>query len=460
MITTKELFEKLYIRNNELAKGIIYLGEKTDKGMITKPFPVAKISEIDQFCNDLAINRYFTPNSYTIDKKDRTKENVLSLNSFFIDIDCIKKGISIDYALEQVKKRTKIPFSAIISSGNGLHLYYFIDFVYIPKRTQNTSTIINLYESTMSDLVKVFADLGADDGAKSSNNYLRLPNTINVKEKIGVNKVEILELNDYVYTLKDIAILYKNGYADYLNNTEKQIKAKERKEQNKKKTPDKLKTTLSLDRVSDLIKLIDLRNGKVETRNDFLRLCIFFNKFKAYELNSHFQNPEDLKVIDSMIKYHDRQKAKNDSTLNKKMYWTNQQIIKTLNITSEEQKQLKTIISVEERNKRNKLRMQKVREIPKLALKVKKDLSILYVNKFKNILKNEEIAKNLNITDRTVRTLKSKNINIFETNQDLKYVLVNSKKQSKIINKIAHKNIEDMTKVELKKVINFLDKVA
>ncbi|EFU72793.1 hypothetical protein HMPREF9088_2371, partial [Enterococcus italicus DSM 15952] len=240
----------------------------------------------------------------------------------------------------------------------------------------------------MNDLVKVFADLGADDGAKSSNNYLRLPNTINVKEKIGVNKVKILELNDYVYTLKDIAILYKNGYADYLNNAEKQIKAKERKEQNKKKTPKKLKTTLSLDRVADLIKLIDLRNGIVETRNDFLRLCIFFNKFKAYELNSHFQNPEDLKAIDAMIKYYDRQKAKNDSALNKKMYWTNQQIIKTLNITAEEQKQLKTIISAEESKLRDKLRKRKNREIPKVALKVKKDLSNLYVNKFKNSLKN------------------------------------------------------------------------
>lgn len=460
MFKTSEFFKRLYTRNGEFAKGIIYLGEKQDKGMITKPFPVAKISEIDQFCNDSAVNRYYTPNSYTIDKKDRTKENVLSLNSFFIDIDCVKKGLSIDYVLEEVKKRTKIPFSAIISSGNGLHLYYFIDFVYIPKKSQNTSTIINLYESTMSDLVKVFADLGADDGAKSSNNYLRLPNTINAKEKRGVKNVKILELNDYVYTLKDIAILYKNGYADYLKNAEKQIKAKEKKEQNKKKTPKNLKTTLSLDRVADLMKLIDLRNGIVETRNDFLRLCIFFNKFKVYELNSHFQNPEELKVIDSMVKYYDRQKAKNDSALNKKMYWTNQQIIETLKITTEEQKQLKTIISAEESKLRDKLRKRKNREIPKLALKVKKDLAILYVNKFKNILKNEELAKDLNITDRTVRTLKSKNINIFETNKDLKYVLANNKKQSKVINKIANKNIEDMTKVELKKVINFLDKVA
>lgn len=460
MITTKEFFERLYIRNGKFAKGIIYLGEKQDKGMITKPFPVAKISEIDQFCNDFAINKYYTPNSYTIDKKDRTKENVLSLNSFFIDIDCVKKGLSIDYVLEEVKKRTKIPFSAIIASGNGLHLYYFIDFVYIPKKSQNTSTITNLYESTMNDLVKVFADLGADDGAKSSNNYLRLPNTINVKEKIGVNKVEILELNDYVYTLKDIAILYKNGYADYLNNAEKQIKAKERKEQNKKKTPKKLKTTLSLDRVADLIKLIDLRNGIVETRNDFLRLCIFFNKFKAYELNSHFQNPEDLKVIDSMIKYYDRQKAKNDSALNKKMYWTNQQIIKTLNITAEEQKQLKTIISAEESKLRDKLRKRKNREIPKVALKVKKDLSNLYVNKFKNSLKNRELATDLNISERTIQYYKNKTINIFETNKDLKYVLANNKKQSKVVNKIAHKDIADMTKIELKKVIKFLDKVA
>ena len=221
---------------------------------------------------------------------------------------------------------------------------------------------------------------------------------------------------------------------------------------------------LNNDRIDDLIKLIQLRNGEVESRHLFLRLCIYLNLNRAFEVNSYFKSQKTESEIRSMLNYY-LKKVKEGSAEEQAKYlkmtkWTNEALIKNLNITALEQKQLKTIIGIEESRLRDKLRKREVRKLPKLSLKVKKDLSNLYVNRFKNILKNEELAKDLNITDRTVRTLKSKTINIFETNQDLKYVLVNSKKQSNVINKIAHKNIEDMTKVELRKVINFLDKVA
>ncbi|EFU72792.1 hypothetical protein HMPREF9088_2370, partial [Enterococcus italicus DSM 15952] len=38
-------------------------------------------------------------------KKDRTKENVLSLNSFFIDIDCVKKRIINRLCIRKSKEK-------------------------------------------------------------------------------------------------------------------------------------------------------------------------------------------------------------------------------------------------------------------------------------------------------------------------------------------------------------------
>ena len=285
-----------------------------------------------------------------------------------------------------------------------------------------------------------------------------LSNTFNCKETPEF--IEIIELNEEnIYDISEIAEHYypKNEVA-------KKVVKKSRKKTTKNYGTKIDLKKLNNDRIDDLIKLIQLRNGEVESRHLFLRLCIYLNLNRAFEVNDYFKSKKTESEIKSMLNYYLKKvkegNAEEQAKYLKMTKWTNEALIKNLNITALEQKQLKTIISVEERNKRNKLRMQKVRKLPKLALKVKKDLSILYVNKFKNILKNEELISDLNIAKRTIQCYKNKNINIFETNQDLKYVLVNSKKQSKIINKIAHKNIEDMTKVELKKVINFLDKVA
>lgn len=458
MITTKEFFEAMYNHEYANLNGYVYVTNIVNNIVksMTKIATKSVVGRIENYSfeNDM----FFTPNSFSKNGDKKENNNVLGLYAMFLDIDYQKKGIEEHEALKVLDNELKIEPSAIIRSGHGLHVYFFLKHINLFNKTEEMERLKAVYTKTNKNIAKSFEKIGGDSKATAPSNYLRLPNTFNCKE--APEFIEIIELNEEnIYDISEIAEHYYPK-----NETTKKVVKK-----NRKKTTKNYGTKINLkklnnDRIDDLIKLIQLRNGEVESRHLFLRLCIYLNLNRAFEVNDYFKSKKTESEIKSMLNYYLKKvkegNAEEQAKYLKMTKWTNEALIKNLNITALEQKQLKTIISVEERNKRNKLRMQKVRKLPKLVLKVKKDLSILYVNKFKNILKNEELISDLNIAKRTIQCYKNKNINIFETNQDLKYVLVNSKKQSKIINKIAHKNIEDMTKVELKKVINFLDKVA
>ncbi|EKN1417685.1 hypothetical protein PWK28_002684 [Enterococcus faecalis] len=458
MITTKELFEAMYNHEYANLNGYVYVTniENNIVKSMTKIATKSVVNRIENysFKNDM----FFTPNSFSKNEDNRENSNVLGLYAMFLDIDCQKKGIEEHEALKVLDNELKIEPSAIIRSGHGLHIYFFLKHINLFNKTEEMERLKAVYTKTNKNIAKTFEKIGGDSKATAPSNYLRVPNTYNCKK--APEFIEIIELNEEnIYDISEIAEHY------YPKNeaTKKVVKKSRKKTTKNYGTKIDLKK-LNNDRIDDLIKLIQLRNGEVESRHLFLRLCIYLNLNRAFEVNDYFKSKKTESEIKSMLNYYLKKvkegNAEEQAKYLKMTKWTNEALIKNLNITALEQKELKTIIGIEESRLRDKLRKREVRKLPKLTLKVKKDLSILYVNRFKNILKNEEIAKDLNITDRTVRTLKSKNVNIFETNQDLKYVLVNSKKQSKIINKIAHKNIEDMTKVELKKVINFLDKVA
>ena len=458
MITTKEFFGAMYNHEYANLNGYVYVTniENNIVKSMTKIATKSVVNRIENysFKNDM----FFTPNSFSKNGDKKENNNVLGLYAMFLDIDYQKKGIEEHEALKVLDNELKIEPSAIIRSGHGLHIYFFLKHINLFNKTEEMERLKAVYTKTNKNIAKTFEKIGGDSKATAPSNYLRVPNTYNCKK--APEFIEIIELNEEnIYDISEIAEHYYPK-----NETTKKVVKKSRKKTTKNYGTKIDLKKLNNDRIDDLIKLIQLRNGEVESRHLFLRLCIYLNLNRAFEVNDYFKFKKTESEIKSMLNYYLKKvkegNAEEQAKYLKMTKWTNEALIKNLNITALEQKELKTIIGIEESRLRDKLRKREVRKLPKLTLKVKKDLSILYVNKFKNTLKNEEIAKDLNITDRTVRTLKSKNVNIFETNQDLKYVLVNSKKQSKIINKIAHKNIEDMTKVELKKVINFLDKVA
>ena len=122
--------------------------------------------------------------------------------------------------------------------------------------------------------------------------------------------------------------------------------------------------------------------------------------YNALELNKKFTEPlseiELIEATESASRYYKDLKYK----------YSNAKLIKLLDITEEEQKQLKTIISTKEKYRRNNLR--RYRERRDKEGKTEKEIEIEKRKESVRELKqkkytNKEIAEMLGITERTVK---------------------------------------------------------
>lgn len=457
MITSKDFFEAMYNHQYANPNGYVFItsmsGGKPDK--ITRVNLKGLWDKIDRQNgkNDM----FFTPNSFSRNENTRTNDNILGLNAFFVDIDYGKLGLEENAVLKELEKSLLIEPSAIVRSGNGLHVYFFLKHLNLFMDTQKANNLKAVYNTITKNIAKSLEHIGGDSIATAPSNYLRIPNTYNCKSYPKI--VEIIELNeDNIYDLSEVAEHYYSLYA--VKNTKKSTK-KAKKTVDYKGNLDfqKLKT----DRVDDLITIINLRNGIVESRHLFLRLAIYLDLTRVNEVNSTFQNPKKESEIEAMVRYYNKKVVtgiKEEQAKYLKMTkWTNDALVKNLEIKADEQKQLKTIIGREERNARNKKRMQEVRKPAQIIKKTKKELDIYFVQKFCEIKDNNMLAKDLSITDRTVRTYKKNKLNIFETNKSIQKS-AKSMDTTKAIDKIIAKDIEDMSQKELLKLIKYLAKIA
>lgn len=91
--------------------------------------------------------------------------------------------------------------SAIVKSGHGYHVYWFLD---LPPNEGLTN--IRVLEAINKLLSRALP--GADKGSWNANRFLRVPFTINKKEGKEPVKVELLEFNEgLVYTISDLEVL-------------------------------------------------------------------------------------------------------------------------------------------------------------------------------------------------------------------------------------------------------------
>ena len=121
--------------------------------------------------------------------------------------------------------------------------------------------------------------------------------------------------------------------------------------------------------------------------------------YNALELNKKFTEPlnemELIQDTESASRYYKDIKYK----------YSNAKLIKLLDITEEEQKQLKTIISTKEKYRRNNLRRYKERrnDEGKTEKEIERDKRLIKIKELKQKkYTNKEIAEMLGITERTV----------------------------------------------------------
>ena len=352
-------------------------------------------------------NVYITLNTFY--KTYRRIECIKELNALFIDLDTYKTGFTKEQILinlneNHFKQSMPIP-NFIIDSGRGLYLIWLIKKV--------PSMALPLWKAVEEYFYKTLKEFGADRQALDATRILRVPGSFNSKTH---TEVKIIDNYDYLYELREIQSEYMPELSE---------KAPVRRGRPKKVLFVHRKRSLYHARILDIIKLCELREYDLKGHRELILflyryyLCYFTEDiekalYDTLELNSMFRQPLSEKEVVRATK--SAEKVYKDQ--NKDYKYKNETLINLLEITDEEQKEMKTIISKDEYRRRDreyqkknyKYDSEKAKEKYKDKLKqtgkiTKKEEISLRREKIKDLLgkglNQKEIYTQLNISKRT-----------------------------------------------------------
>lgn len=300
-------------------------------------------------------NIYIGPNTFFIPKREN--KNIRQFRALYIDLDNLEDDqVATTYRILELAEENIIPKpTMIVDSGRGLHLYWRIKNA--PYRALHTWQ--ELEDMLYHRLKKYGADIKATDGAR----VLRLPGTINSKNKAECRI--IYQDNNLEYSMYDLRETYlQEKYKKQISKAYKNNKVIKNAFYNS--------YSLHIARAEDLEMLCKLRNYDVKGyRNMIIHCYTYWNGIyerdlevlenKVKELNNSFIKPlrnseikatikSVNKAIDKFIKYEQGIRAGEDRRVTKGMkdkggYWyKNETLIERLGITDSEQRQMKTII--------------------------------------------------------------------------------------------------------------------
>ena len=344
-------------------------------------------------------NEYITLNTFY--KTYRRIECLKELNALFIDLDTYKTGFTKEQILMNLNenyfgKNIPIP-NLIIDSGRGLYLIWLIKKV--------PSMALPLWKAIEEYFYKILKEFGADRQALDATRILRIPGSFNSKTH---TEVKIIDNYDYLYELREI----QNEYMPELSE-----KAPKRRGRPKKVSFIYRESSLYYTRLQDLIKLCELREYHLKGHREFILflyryyLCYFTEDTEkslndTIELNNMFKQPlreqEVIRATKSAEKVY--------LSKNKDYKYKNETLINLLQISDDEQREMKTIISKEEYKRRKQIRDREYQN----SKYDSKNAKVKYKNKLKQngkITKEEEISlRRVRIKDLLGKGLKQKGI--------------------------------------------------
>ena len=360
--------------------------------------------------NDLSINLkgkdvYISQN--TFNNKSRRLIHLKELKALYIDIDCYKMNLSkeaVKYFMENdLYGQIPVP-NMLIDSGRGLYYIIFLENTMAEELPKWQLVEKYLYEK--------LKDLGADNKALDATRVLRVTGTVNSKNN---SIVKVIDTYDYQYTLDEII----ENYIPEVNEDrkEKQKPKGVRKKGRKKKFVSLFNLyNLYYTRFMDIKKLVEIRNYEMTGYREITLFLIryFLNVYhgdddlvmeEVLEINNSFTEPlEKDEVFKATISGATR------ATENVYKY-SNDKLIKLLDITPLEQKEMATIISKSEkyyRNNKNRREQRRNEEglTNKEADKLKNEERILELKRKKYTLK--QISKELNLSISYVKKISMK----------------------------------------------------
>ena len=321
---------------------------------------------------------YISPNTFYL--PERSNENIRQYRALYMDLDIHKTIYSKSeayYKVAMLSSEGKIPRpSLVVDSGQGLHLYWIIE--HAPKGAAWTWQELEDY------LYKHLKECGADIQATDAARVLRLPGTINTKNG---ETCKVIESNAERYSMYEL----RKDYLDYGQAKQKPVQSHT---EPRKSTKSNIKHlfnnyTLHMARLKDIEKLTELRGYDMEGyRNAALHCYIYWQGVcnrdfdnlleVARRYNDKLKVPEKDRTVQTIVKstmraivkfidYEQGIRSGEKKRITKGMrdkagYWyTNKRLIEMFDITPEEQRQLKTIISQEEKYRRRNEANKKAR---------------------------------------------------------------------------------------------------
>lgn len=361
----------------------------------------------DKLVNLLASpeDTYMSVNAFKNAKRQLTSLNLVQ--GLYTDLDYYRtdkyKNFEPEEMYELLQKNVFskgiLPYpSFIISSGRGMQLLWLLEKVPV---TNNSAALFQRIQDYIHD---IFADYGADPVSRDATHVFRIAGTKNTKNN---KTVGIHVFSEIPYSLR----YFQNEVLPPL----------EKSEPKPKKHKTKIKHlynrfSLHFARLQDLERLQSLRKGRCEGSRELM--CFLYRYWsccytsdpsqalhEAIIFNQGF-NPQlsENEVISATRSAEKAYKQWLEEAA-KGYNYSNKRLISELAITPEEQRELQTIISTEEKYRRNNKRRNKARrnEAGMTARERAKQEKIQKVWELHNAgLKQHEIAKRLGISKTTV----------------------------------------------------------
>lgn len=425
----------LFHHNPEDTDGYITIARKNKAACKFEQYfykPAELASHLTQLMGE---DVFFSQNTFY--RKARRIETIRQLRALYVDIDFYLFNYDPDWILGKLELefyRQTIPEpNMIIFSGQGIVLIWSIEPV--PYKA------LPLWQAIQNYLVEQLKPLGGDPKAADAARIFRIAGSVSSKNG---REVKVQYRHDYKYTLRDI----QHDYLPQL--TPKREKAKP----GRKPKIVQLFNIYSLHhaRVKDIVKLIELRHGECDGQREVMLFlyrywtCCFTQDpsealQQTLEINRLFTHPlserEATKATASAEKAWEAKSDKDADERAKAMGYpgagyriSNAKLIDWLDITEDEQRHLKTIISTKEKNRRKRVKYHENPE-PKRAkararkraqgakpIEVHRQLQQHKVeDKLQTIrrvlsdtptLSNRKLAKQLGVSEAYIRKLKTR----------------------------------------------------
>lgn len=360
--------------------------------------------------NDLSINLndkdvYISQN--TFNNRSRRLTHLKELKALYIDIDCYKVNLSKEatkYFLENdLYGQIPVP-NMLIDSGRGLYYIIFLENTKVEDLPKWQLVERYLYEK--------LKNLGADNKALDATRVLRVVGSTNSKNN---ELVKVIDTYDYQYTLDEIIENYIPEVIE--DRKEKQKPLGERKKGRKKKFVSLFNLyNLYYTRFKDIKKLVEIRNYEMTGYREITLFLIryFLNVYhgdddlvmeEVIEINNSFTEPLEINEV-----FNATRSGAIGATESVYKY-SNDKLIKLLDITPSEQKEMATIIGKSEkyyRNNKNRREQRRNEEglTNKEAERIKNEKDILELKRKKYTLK--QISKELNLSISYVKKISMK----------------------------------------------------